>query len=273
MNACAIDRRGFLRGTAAAALLGAFSGRRLFAAPPGWKPSGAPRLTFGVMSDSHYYLSSSFSGGYHLADNTSDVWVLNALKYFRSRNVDAVMHCGDIANYGLKEEMQLMANSWFSVFPNNRASDGHEVVKLFVPGNHDVENGDYMIKNAKKIFGNSYQDHLLVNGLAANWKRIWGEDYAEAWHKIVKGYHFFGYNTWYDKGERLDASEQSVVELVTAADAAGQLVGTKPFFLMSHIRPRSSVNTPLANSFAFSTSVSRFRSRILPAGCTETYER
>ena len=246
MEAKAFTRREFLKGLLASAGLCALGPRRLFAVPLGWRPSGTKRLTFGVMSDSHYMLSANMSNGPRLADGTSDVWVLNALKYFKSRNVDAVMHCGDMANWGLVEEMQLLAKSWFSVFPDNKAPDGHEVVKLFVPGNHDTEGFTYNPDRVTGIFGNAYPSHLLVTDLAASWKSIWKEDYAEAWHKIVNGYHFFGYNTWNGSQQELDASEQAVVELVTAAGAAGELDGAKPFFLMSHIRPRSSVNAPLA---------------------------
>lgn len=247
MGAKGLSRRGFLKGSLAFAGLGAFGARRLFAVPPDWKPSGALRLTFGVISDTHYLLSAALSNGPRLADGTSDVWVLNALNYFRSRNVDAVMHCGDMANWGIVEEMQLLADSWFSVFPDNKAPDGHEVVKLFVPGNHDIEGFTYNPDRVTGIFGASYPQHLLVTDLASSWKSIWKEDYAEAWHKTVKGYHFFGYNTWNGSQQELNASEEALVELVTAAGAAGQLDGAKPFFLMSHIRPRRSVNAPLAS--------------------------
>ena len=244
MGAKGLSRRGFLKGSLALGGLGAFGARRLFALPPGWKPSGTLRLTFGIISDSHYMLSLNRTT---LADGATDAYVLNALKYFRSRNVDAVMHCGDIANWGIIKEMQLLADSWFSVFPDNKAPDGHEVVKLFVPGNHDIAGADNNPDRLKAIYGNNYQQYLLVNSLASSWKSIWNEDYSEAWHKTVKGYHFFGYNTWNGNfEEKVAASEQAVVDLVTAAGAAGQLDGTKPFFLMSHIRQRASVMTPLA---------------------------
>ncbi len=257
MKACGIDRRGFLRGAAATALLGAFGGRRLFAVPPGWKPSGARRLVFGIISDTHYMLSMDFSNGYRLADGTTDAWALNALKYFRSRNVDAVMHCGDISNWGLQEEMQLFANSWFSVFPDNKAPDGHEVVKLFVVGNHDIEGYTYNTSDRiVKMFGSNYQSHLLVNGLnglvinGTKWKNIWGEDYVNTWHKTVKGYHFFGYNTYGNisgSDVKRSESEQEFIDLVTAAGAAGELDGTKPFFMVAHKRPSTAVNVPLAS--------------------------
>ena len=246
MGAKGLSRRELLKGSLAFAGLGAFGARRLFAVSPGWTPSGALRLTFGIISDTHYMLSLNRTT---LAEGSTDAYVLNALKYFRSRNVDAVMHCGDMANWGIIREMEILAESWSSVFPNNKAPDGHEVVKLFVPGNHDIDGATNKSERLTAIYGSDYQQYLLVNSLAESWKSIWKEDYSEAWHKTVKGYHFFGYNAWSGESkfdENVAASEQAVANLITAADAAGQLDGTKPFFLMSHIRQRRSLMTPLA---------------------------
>ena len=246
MEMTGFTRREFLKGALAFAGLGALGARRLLAVPLGWKPSGALRLTFGIISDTHYMLSLNRET---LAEGSTDAYVLNALNYFKSRNVDAVMHCGDMANWGIIKEMQLLADNWFSVFPNNRAPDGHEVAKLFVPGNHDIDGATNKSERLTAIYGSDYQQYLLVNSLAESWKSIWKEDYSEAWHKTVKGYHFFGYNAWSGESKfdaNVTASEQAVAELITAADAAGQLDGTKPFFLMSHIRQRRSLMTPLA---------------------------
>ena len=253
MGAKGLSRRELLKGALAFAGLGAFGARRIFAVPPGWRPSGTRRLSFGVISDSHYYRALD---GYRLANGTTDAYVLNALRYFRSRNVDAVMHCGDMAQYGIIDEMRLLADSWFSVFPDSKAPDGHEVVKLFVPGNHDIEGYLYNPDRMVSMYGSSdyrqFLQYLLIDNLAANWKSVWKEDYVEAWHKTVKGYHFFGYNSWnvsdhHDWQQELGASEQALVDLVTEAGGAGLLDGAKPFFLMSHIRQRAAVMTPLAS--------------------------
>lgn len=50
---------------------------------------GRPDLKFGVLSD------------IHIGSRDSTETFRKALRYFRDRGVDAVMICGDLANYGL----------------------------------------------------------------------------------------------------------------------------------------------------------------------------
>ncbi len=91
MNA---TRRGFLAGSAAFAL----GGWRLYAAPPGWKHGGKPNLVLGVVSDTHLRTRLGPSG--KIGHNWPDKYFAAALEYFKSRNVDAVIHCGDFAHRG-----------------------------------------------------------------------------------------------------------------------------------------------------------------------------
>ena len=91
-------------------------GWRLFAAPPGWKPCGTPNLDFGVLSDTHIRTNH-----YGKRDkNYTDRHFISALNCFRERNVDAVVHCGDMAHCGQVEEMQFHADAWRQVFPDDR---------------------------------------------------------------------------------------------------------------------------------------------------------
>ena len=240
-----ISRREFLCGGAAFAL----GGWRVFASPPGWKPQRSPNLVFGVLSDTH--LRTAWDGK-SVDRNYTDKYFLAALRYFRSRNVDAVMHLGDMANNGQVEAMQFHADAWRKVFPMERGADGRTVVRLFVTGNHDVEGFKYT-KFIEQLIKDPVEreKHLLVTDMAAHWERIWGEPYEEAWHKVVNGYHFFGqhYPT-----EGFDVQKTaSTVNACRGDKTLGD--GARPVFLLTHRRPHlSSMDKavrPLANTFGF----------------------
>ena len=227
MDAMVLSRLDFLKGALSALGLGALGGRRIFAAPPGWKPPANPNLTFGIVSDTHLRTSHTGKGP---GANWSSKYFVAALTYFREQNVDAVMHCGDLAHRGLVRELEFHARAWNKVFPKNLAPDGHEVVKLFVNGNHDVEGSRY-----GDFVANIYPDpaerakRVLATDMAGHWQRIWGEPYEEVWHKEVKGYHFFGRQWGVDEG--------NFAKFLRGQDATLHLAdGIKPFFLLSHAR-------------------------------------
>ena len=217
--------------------------------PSGWKHGGKPNLVFGVVSDTH--LRTAWDGK-SVDRNYTDKFFLAALRYFKSRNVDAVMHLGDLANNGQVEAMQFHADAWRKVFPNDQGADGRKVTRLFVTGNHDVEGFKYtkfieqLIKDPAER-----ENHLLVTDMAANWERIWGEPYEEAWHKVVNGYHFFGQH--YPTGNWNSGKTAAVVDKFRSDAILGD--GSRPVFLMTHRGPHlSAMNRavqPLANTFGF----------------------
>ena len=195
-----ITRRDFLSGAAALGL----GGWRLFAAPLGWKHGGKPNLVFGVLSDTHL-CSRPFAGRPYR--DWPVKYFAAALKHFKRENVDAVVHCGDMAHRGRVRELEFHAEIWRDVFGK------HGPTKLFVAGNHEFRAD---CKGRK----------LIDDGMAANWERIWGEKYEPVWHKTVKGIHFFGRN-W-----RVDDSR--VIEAVDA-HFAGTMDTKNPFFVVSHV--------------------------------------
>ena len=219
------SRREFFAGASAFAL----GARRLFAAPPGWKPSKKPNLVFGVISDTHLRTLKSRPPP---RPWWPDTFLRKALGYFRDANVDAVVHCGDMANYGEVEAMRMHADVWNATFPHSRAPDGHVVEKLFVTGNHDAEG-----ENANARVRELYSDpetrarEVLSADMAGNWERIWGEPYEEAWHKVVNGYHFFGAHWKADRMRMMRLVKDALSG--DAADAAGP---ARPFFLLTHSR-------------------------------------
>ena len=124
------------------------------------------------------------------------------------------------------------ARVWNRIFPKNLAPDGHEVVKLFVTGNHDADGAGY-----GSFVKNKYPDptvrakHVLQTDMAANWERIWGEKYEPVWHKEVKGYHFFGRNYKESKEDLVSCLKRHAAAL-SESKAKG-----RPCFYMQHTRP------------------------------------
>ena len=91
----------FLAGAAA-------SGARLLGAAP----VGEAHLRLGVLSDIHIY------------DEKQVPVFERALEFFRDRKADGVIIAGDMADRGLVDQLELVAKTWFKVFPENRRPGG-----------------------------------------------------------------------------------------------------------------------------------------------------
>ena len=221
------SRRDFFSGASAFALCAG----RLFAAPPGWKPSKKPNLVLGVISDTHIRTMPT-SG--RIDREWSDKYLVKALTHFKDENVDAVVHCGDFAHLGQVEEMQAHADAWNRAFPNNRAPAGHEVVKLFVSGNHELNGSTYGGKGmfVRRLYPDPEERarHVLSSDMAGNWERIWGEKYEPVWHKVVRGFHFFGMQWGVD-----DAAMADLVDGTIGCEPP------RPFFVLRHAYPPSTL--------------------------------
>ena len=226
-------RREFLKESLAALGFLALPGGWLFAAPPGWKPKGMPNLVFGVISDTH--LRTAVKGNGHGA-HWPDKYLVAALEYFKEQNVDAIVHCGDMAHRGQTREMEFHAEAWRKVFVKSG-----EPVKLFVTGNHDANGatyGDFVEKRYPDPVERA--KHVLATDMAANWERIWGEKYEPVWHKEVKGYHFFGRH-W-------NVDYKDFAGLVNSSAAQCRLgEGTRPFFVLQHRRPYAELRKALSS--------------------------
>ncbi|MBQ6140556.1 MAG: metallophosphoesterase [Kiritimatiellae bacterium] len=228
-----VSRLGFIKGIAASLGVGALGGGRVFAAPPGWKPPKGAKLVFGALSDTH--LRTDYTG-LKAARTFPHKYLISALEYFRSQNVDAVVHCGDAAHRGQIRELEFHAEAWNKVFPNGCAPDGHRIEKLFVTGNHEIDGWQYgndVGFKVERVFKDPEERarRILATDIASSWKRVWGETYEPVWHKEVKGYHFFGRNHNVPKEELVSCLRRNAA-VFPEIKAKG-----RPCFYMQHTRP------------------------------------
>ncbi|MBQ6108643.1 MAG: metallophosphoesterase [Thermoguttaceae bacterium] len=224
-----MKRRDFIKGTLGA--FGSFFCGGLIAAPPGWKHEGTPNLVFGVISDTHLRTTV---GGNTPGANWPTKYFAAALEYFKAQNVDAVVHCGDLAHRGQVRELEFHGAVWRRVF-----AGGPEPVKLFVAGNHDVDGAKY-----GDFVRNRYPDeterakHVLATDMPGHWQRIWGEKYEPVWHKEVKGYHFFGRHWGVEEAD-------AIRTLGSWTPPSGGSEVPRPFFYIQHRRPSAAVRRGL----------------------------
>lgn len=260
-----VSRRFFIAG---ATSFGAFGGSRFLFADPSAIPTSVPRLTFGVVSDIHIV---KVGAGENPAAWDNNLTFRHTLEWFRREGVDAVMVVGDMADHGMVEELEAVAQAWYSVFPGDRTPDGRPVEKLFAIGNHDYH-GFLYGGHAERLYpdGNERMKHILRANIAGHWKRIFNEDYSRFYRKTVKGYTFLGAH-WDDgKGPETKYGGSTFgVELGEFLKKDGDKLDPKlPFFYFQHPHPKDTcygswawghdgglttkVLSPYANAIAFS---------------------
>ena len=239
-----ITRRNFFIGGCAGAL-GAFGGNRFFAAA-GFKAGGKPKVRFGVVSDIHITKVG--------ADEKMSAWGNNltfkhTLEWFRDQNVDAVLIAGDMADNGMVEQMEAVAQAWYAVFPGDKYPDGRPVEKVFVMGNHDYHGylyGDHAAKRYPDM--DERVKHVLRSDFATRWKRIFNEDYTRFYCKKINGYAFLGQH--WDDGKGMETGHGSCdfgAELQSFLDAKGKTLDPAlPFFYVQHPHPKDTCYGPWA---------------------------
>ncbi len=207
--------------------------------------AGRPRVSFGVLSDIHINPRAAcdavrarmglgpIAAGRHRYVET-DIFE-KALRWFDERGCDGVMIAGDMADDGLRSQLQAVADCWYGVFPNDASTrDGRPVEKLFIGGNHDFlgvhyaggasihEHGAYRIPD----------DEWLEKDMPRHWEEVFGEPYAPIYRKDVKGYAFIGahWHAW--------EGVPGVVPFIR--EHAQDLRGDRPFFFFEHQQPAGS---------------------------------
>ncbi len=228
-----LTRREFVKGGLAAIGFLALPDTPMFAAPAGWKPKGRkPNLVLGVMSDSHLrvgYDAVTPGRAFPLK------YVHNAFKLFKSRNIDAFVHCGDAAHRGCVREWEFHKELLDDVFGKRGGPE-----RIVIVGNHEL------FEHAKVWWPDKWRERMIGADLPKNYERVWGVPFEPVFHREVKGYHFFGRH-W-------GTAEAPQAEFINKMAGELSLKGAKPFFILSHARNHFATNVQLRafpNAIAF----------------------
>ncbi len=210
---CFTGRRGFLKGSAAfAAAVGSY----------GFIPNRErPRLILGLIADTH------------IGTRESAATLERTLRFFRTRKVDAVMICGDLADWGLMSGFRYIAEVWERVFPGGKGAEGRPVQKLFCTGNHDYEGWWYGDMTAEMhALGYDEDDALLKLGMKKCWEEAFQEEFAPIRKRTVNGFDFISAEWYgYDQTPGYDQTANWFKE------HGGELDPSKPFFFYLHQPP------------------------------------
>ena len=217
-------RRSFFAGGVCFAAAKSFAAREM-----------APNLRVGILSDVHVDSERP-------AKNME-----RALRYFDARKVDAVLITGDLTTWNRLREFKLMAKTWFTVFPDDRRSDGVKIERLFITGNHDVDGFAYGGARCKSL-AEAKEDGFFFHR-EEYWRELFNEDYKPVSVKTVKGYSFVLRN-WLShlgrSGEALPLAREAgcKVEPNPTADflESLDLPKDRPFFYAQHDMPNDTVN-------------------------------
>lgn len=137
---------------------------------------GALRL--GVVSDLHMTTAPGSAESFE-----------RTLRYFDGRKADGVLVCGDLTDTGFVEELEIVARTWFKVFPDGRRSDGVPIAQLFHLGDHDM--GGYMQRRLENGKHGELDGRVLPNvDVASIWERLFHEPWTPIQVKRVKGCEF-----------------------------------------------------------------------------------
>ena len=221
-----IDRRGFLGATGAFAA--AVSSRAVDGAAVA-PDIGEEQLRLGVLSD------------IHITTSRQQPYFEKTLRQLDAWKVDAVLACGDLADYGLKQQLQLLADTWFKVFPDGKGSDGRPVVNLMHYGDHDMSVSYVDRDDAKALVPDDAIRHAstIFDG---DRKAIWEECFKEPWHpievKTVKGFPFVLYH--FSRGTPDNIHGQNVPGLKEVLEKL-KFDPRKPLFFSQHRIPLGTV--------------------------------
>lgn len=216
-----LSRRSFLAGAASisAAAWASLRGER-------------PNLRVGIVSD------------IHVSNDRPAALFERALRYFDSREVDAVLISGDLITNGRRFEFERMVGVWNKVFPGDRRSGGARIEKLFITGNHDDDGWSYgRVKTAEEAKTCYYFNREKW------WREFFHEDYAPVRVREVRGYKFVlrhwvprNVITRFPDGSSLGPKPEDVVDRTAEFMAAQTLPTDRPFFYVQHEAPNDTVN-------------------------------
>lgn len=223
-----VTRRWFIGGMAS---MGALAGCKAVSVPAGTFAGGKTRLRLGIISDIHVDAALGDFGKFG-----DTVTLEHTLAWFGKQGVDGVIIAGDMADNGMLNQLQCVADAWYRVFPNEKGPDGRHVEKLFVYGNHDLEGHQYDKFDVRYFERDSFEKAKISRDPKAAWETIFHEEYKPIYMKQVKGYTFIGahWRTW-DGIPELEAYMK---------ENGGKIDPGKPFFFAQHPHPQNTCYGP-----------------------------
>ncbi len=239
MQMTRVSRRWFIGG---AASFGAFGGCRFLSG--GGFASGVPNLRFGVVSDIH--INRRAKPGDDQMAGGNELTFVRTLEWFRDQGVDGVVVAGDMADNGIIDQLQMVAEAWNRVFPGDRAPDGRRVERLFVYGNHDMGGVPYARGSFKGLSDDEIAKKIIYPAPKAAWEGVFHEAFEPIWTKEIKGYRFVGAHWWSSQGCRgkLEKFNDGIVDWYSAH--AKEIDPSLPFFHIQHPHPQNTCYGPWA---------------------------
>ena len=223
-------RRSFIAaGSAFAALFSHAKAGRGNASKVSGELDGKALLKVGIVSDTHVNDRSQ---------KEKLAMLEKVLRLFDREKVDAVMMPGDIG-HGTIKSLEILAETYFKVFPGDKGGDGRKVERLFVTGNHDVDEWLYCRKKGESIEAlkaRTSKDFFHFHR-RETWQRLFNEPYETCFVKEVKGYKFV-LRHW----PSTNLEEEHGLEPVLVKHGRA-LAREKVFFFCQHEQPSATVNT------------------------------
>ena len=145
--------------------------------------SERPELVVGLLSDVHIQPEQK-NGGRQVER------LRKAFGFFDARKADAVAISGDMVELGWHAWFRAFGQVWFDAFPDGRRSDGQPIEKVFVYGDHEIEN--FWNPNITRRYSREY---IAARDIPTYGRgRVYAEALKEPWapimRKTVKGYDF-----------------------------------------------------------------------------------
>lgn len=188
-------------------------------------------LRFGALSDIHVATPES-------------QWIFEkALRKFDEWKADGVLVSGDLADHGLVQQLQLVADSWFRVFPDGKGADGRPVANLMHFGDHDTCRFFWNQKVPASVWSEEERRAgVIMDGDRATiWKKCFREEWTPIQLKTVKGYDFIlCHFTFGEEGNPDGDNTPGLAEFFASHDFSR----TRPMFLSQHRPPRGTILGP-----------------------------
>jgi len=196
-----------------------------------------PLARFGLVSDVHLQ-----------TNNAHRIEMLRrSFSYFDQRRADGVVVCGDLTQDGLIDELLLFGRLWDEAFPCGRRSDGESVERLFVYGDHDVEN--FFKPRLAEVLSPEELEALRradipSNDRAIQWRRAFHEPFAPIVRKRVKGFDFVLAHLVNLDEPGMRYADPLHIPGLEEFFATNAFDAVRPFFYVQHKIPRGTVGGP-----------------------------